>query len=369
MASPLYNNNTLAKQERARKFSGPGEGLTIKDLAQANSGVPKRYDTADPPPKGSVDPLAEAKAFLAPYEAQDRAATNAELAHKNVMAPEYTHSGLRQATMSLGALGQGTSAASPLGYLLGGLPGKAMQAVGGALMVPEYMRRRIAPDVNGGEQEAGVGEGAILAADLASTGYFGRGKAAASEVSNGAANLRKIFGVHQASEQPYRMYSSVQPEVPSVRPAADWLDRTIGSGRGTGLTQETLDRGAKAGLPTTENAWKSLGDLNRRSEGYTNSSESVKDFIEGGKPRLADVQRPYQAPEFSFEGSGPELADLPTSSIDSSGWNTISGGPAAPVAPFPTAALPKGGSTKGRAEIIKARDSMWDRSNFRPKGK
>lgn len=341
--------------------------LSIADLAQANSRVPSRgpVDSADPGVGG--DPVAEAKAFLAPYERQDRAAQNAELARKNVMAPEYTHSSLRRLTSALDAMGSGVSTASLPGYLLGPEVGGPMSVIGGALKVPEYMRRRIAPDVNAGEQEAGIMEGAGLGTDIALGGLLGRGKAAASEVSNGAADLRKTFGVHQASEQPYRMYGSVQPEVPGVRPAADWLDRTIGSGRGTGLTQETLDRGAKAGLPTTENAWKSLGDLNRRPEGYTNSSESVKDFIEGGKPRLVDIQRPD--PTFTFEGSGPQLADLPTSSIDSPGWNTISGGPAAPVAPFPTAALPKGGSTKGRAEIIKARDSMWDRSNFRPKGK
>ena len=180
MASPVYNNATLAAQERKRKFSGAGEGLTIKDLDTANAGkVPSRYVNADPPPQGSVDPLAEAKAFLAPYEKQDRAAQNTELARKNVMAPEYSHSGLRGLTMALDALGGGVSTASLPGYALGPEVGGPMQAIGGALKVPEYMRRRLAPDVNAGEQEAGALEGAGLGTDIALGGVFGGGKAAA----------------------------------------------------------------------------------------------------------------------------------------------------------------------------------------------
>jgi hypothetical protein len=54
-----------------------------------------------------------------------------------------------------------------------------MQAIGGALKVPEYMRRRLAPDVNAGEQEAGALEGAGLGTDIALGGVFGGGKAAA----------------------------------------------------------------------------------------------------------------------------------------------------------------------------------------------
>lgn len=151
--------------------------LTLADLATANGGVPQRQvDSADPGVGG--DPLAEAKAFLAPYEAQDRASANAELARKNVMAPEYQHSGMRGLTMALDALGKGVSGASLPGYALGPEVGGPMQVIGGALGVPEYMRRRIAPDVNAGEQPAGVGEGVGLGADIALGGLFGRGKAA-----------------------------------------------------------------------------------------------------------------------------------------------------------------------------------------------
>lgn len=152
--------------------------LSIADLATANSGVPRRQvDSADPGVGG--DPLAEARALLNTYEAQDRASANTELARKNVMAPEYKHSGMRGLTMALDALGKGVSGAALPGYALGPEVGGPMQVIGGALGVPEYMRRRIAPDVNAGEQQASALEGVGRGADIALGGVFGRGKAAA----------------------------------------------------------------------------------------------------------------------------------------------------------------------------------------------
>lgn len=163
MASPLYNNATLAAQEKKRKFTGPGEGLTIKDLEQANAGVPsRRVDSADPGVGG--DPLAEAKAFLEkPSQWQASALTPEQTTARNTfletpvdtrgLGERMARSGVR----GLGALGGLAQLASlPVGFVAPPA-GAALYAGGTAAKMPE----RLWEGIEDPSQGMGIVEGGL----------------------------------------------------------------------------------------------------------------------------------------------------------------------------------------------------------------
>ena len=289
MPSPLYDNAWLRAREAARRFTGPGEGMTTTDIVPA--GV--RSPNLDQPfnETGGVDPLEAAKAFLAaPSVTTPNVRTMAE-AEKRYTAPKVSTGevaghlakqlprDVSRGAAALGGLAQ--LAALPVGYLAGPVAGAGLYAGGELAQAPENIWK----GVENPEQAMGYGEGAAriggLLLELAGLRKFGPKPPVPESGVPSASNLRQTFGARVNEEVPYRVPGGAGVELPP--------QTRYGGGRNTPSPKRT----SPASGPFREGVDAPMADLLTRSEGTGNVRDpwvSARDFAQGWTPNAADLK-------------------------------------------------------------------------------
>ncbi len=201
MASPIYNNKTLAAQEAKRKL-----GVSFEQPTPGTNDGYVQEPSADALLADAKNTLQNAEQFGAKNDSAEIAGIPASLAA--LQATTDKRGGYRKFTEGLGTVGAGLGAAALPTAFVGAAPlAASLGTASSAAMVPDYLRRMINPESD--ETRPGLMESALTVLPAAASLRGLRGATtAASELK--AANLPESWAKlsQGRKELPYSMFPS-----------------------------------------------------------------------------------------------------------------------------------------------------------------